>query len=327
MKMPICHVFAVERASCIIQDGGVIRAKVGETVSLNCSCRDVTVSFLSWYKQSPGEKPHIVSRRMRHSTNVEIYPTYKERFQVAAHIQDGINNLIITNLQLADSGTYYCGILEFGTTEFGQGVFLYIRINDMQFNHLQPVPKPLQIVDSVNLSFNVYAEQCTGGQSLCLFREGASRPALMCSRDGDFLRTSDEKLLWKNSSPNLELTSEKSSNIGTYYFVLTCCQTADVGERTGVKVTVYFLSAALAVSIVGLLVLCFLWYKLRLKLRSSCKVRASHVTCSAASTSMVDSLQYAGLSFKRNNEQHNKEENLRSFCVYSSVKSKQSDRP
>lgn len=228
--------FAVEKTSSIIQDRDVKRAEVGETVSLNCSCRDATVSFISWYKQSLGGKPHIISKRMRHSTEAEIYPTYRERFQVFAQIQDGINNLIITNLQLLDSGIYYCGILEFDTTEFGEGVFLYIRNNNIQSSVHQPVLKALQLGDSINLSCNVYAEHCAGQQSLCWFKGDASQLAVECPSNGHCVKTFSQKSLRKHCTSNLELKSVTFSDVGTYYCALTSCEKTVLGDATVIQI-------------------------------------------------------------------------------------------
>uniref|UniRef100_A0A3Q3IYP2 Ig-like domain-containing protein n=1 Tax=Monopterus albus TaxID=43700 RepID=A0A3Q3IYP2_MONAL len=115
------------KTSDIRQDRGVIRAQVGQNVTLQCFCQDAAVTFLSWYQQSLGGKPQLISTQMKHSTEADIYPEYKGRFKVFAQSGDGSNHLTITDLRPSDSATYFCGILEFNAIEFGEGAFLHVK--------------------------------------------------------------------------------------------------------------------------------------------------------------------------------------------------------
>uniref|UniRef100_A0A3B3V607 Ig-like domain-containing protein n=1 Tax=Poecilia latipinna TaxID=48699 RepID=A0A3B3V607_9TELE len=254
---------------------------------------------------------------------------------VAAQIQDGVNNLMITNLQPEDSGTYYCGVLEFGTTEFGQGVFLHVRNNNMNPSVHRLALKSIGLGESVNLTCDVFPERCTGEQRLCWFRDDASQRAVWCSSDVRCVRSTDENPLRTRCTSNLELKSVTSSDVGTYYCTLTSCGSTVSGDRTvvqivdsssGPSILVSCLSAALAVSVVGILALSFLVCRLQLKLLSSCKRTASHLTRSAAANPTVqgdvDDLHYAALSLKRSDERHIQEDEQVNICVYSSVKSK-----
>ncbi|KAF3697585.1 Ig kappa chain V region K-25 [Channa argus] len=144
----------VIQTASIIQPGGIITAEVGKNVTLECFCKNEVVTFLSWYQQGLGGKPNIISTRMKHSTEVKIYPGYEERFQVFAGNQDGINHLIIKDLRLSDSATYYCGILEFNAVEFGRGTFLNVKQSLSNFKTIvdQPALVSHRSGDSVNLS-------------------------------------------------------------------------------------------------------------------------------------------------------------------------------
>uniref|UniRef100_A0A3B3UYQ4 Ig-like domain-containing protein n=1 Tax=Poecilia latipinna TaxID=48699 RepID=A0A3B3UYQ4_9TELE len=190
---------------------GVKRAEPGGAVSLNCSCRDATVSFLFWYKQSPGGKPRVISTRMRHSPKADVRPAFQGRFQVAAQIQDGVNNLMITNLQPEDSGTYYCGVLEFGTTEFGQGVFLHVRNNNMNPSVHRLALKSIGLGESVNLTCDVFPERCTGEQRLCWFRDDASQRASASDSE-----RKTKYLLLKRAIGYVMLTSTNLGKIHNY---------------------------------------------------------------------------------------------------------------
>ncbi|KAK1890373.1 Ig kappa chain V region K-25 [Dissostichus eleginoides] len=176
----ICQVPAVGKNSSITQDSGIITANVGEKVTLKCNCEDKSVTFLSWYQQILGDKPVIISTRMRNS-DATISPGYKERFEVFGNHNEGNNDLTIKDLRLLDSATYNCGVLVFNAIEFGKGAFLHVKASKSNINAVvhQPALEPLRAGDSVNLSCSVYATECEGEQSLYWFRHGAAQPAIV----------------------------------------------------------------------------------------------------------------------------------------------------
>uniref|UniRef100_A0A3B4VB37 Uncharacterized LOC111226911 n=1 Tax=Seriola dumerili TaxID=41447 RepID=A0A3B4VB37_SERDU len=339
--MPFCTgqvTVAVNITSGIIQDSGVIKAGVGESVTLKCVCQDNAVTFLSWYQQSLGGKPQIISTRMKHKKEADMYPAYKERFQVSTQNKEGSNHLTITNLRTADSAIYYCGILEFNAIEFGQGAFLHVKTSTSNIQAVvhQPDFEPLWPGDPLSLSCTVYAKPpCEGEQSLYWFRNGASQPTVMDPSGGQCTSPSDETSHMINCTANLTLKSTSSSDAGMYYCALASCGEITFGNGTRVEIVdvstkvsplmVYILSVALAVSIIVLLVLAFIAYMLNKKLCYVCKGTVSHLTCSAASDTRsqdADMLHYAALSVKRNNKQHGQDDNMGTDCVYSRVKSR-----
>ncbi|XP_071334037.1 uncharacterized protein [Trachinotus anak] len=326
---------AVKKTLGIIQDSGVIRAKVGDTVTLQCTCQDDAVTFLSWYQQSLGGKPQIISTRMKHKDEADIYPAYKGRFQVSTRNQEGNNHLTITDLRLNDSATYFCGILEFNAIEFGEGAFLHVKTslsNIQAVVHQTTGLEPLRPGDPLNLSCTVHAESlCAGEQSLYWFRLGAPRASVMDPSAGQCTSSSHEKPDVKNCTADLELNS---FDAGMYYCVLASCGEIVFGNGTRVEIVdgftkvhtflPYFLSVALAVSIIVLLVLAPIVYKLKKKLCSVCKGTVSHLTCSAApgtASQDADILHYAALNLKRKSERHH-QENVENACVYARVKSR-----
>ncbi|XP_044039139.1 uncharacterized protein LOC122869854 isoform X2 [Siniperca chuatsi] len=297
----------------------------------------VRCQLLTRPQQSLGGKPLIISTRMKHSTETTMSPKYKDRFQVLAKSQEDINHLRITNLQLSDSATYYCGILEFNAIEFGQGAFLHVKtsLSNIQAVVHQPALEPLRLGDSVNLICTVYAEPCAGEQSLYWFRQGAAQPAIMYRSAGQCKNLSNEESHMKNCTSNFTIKSVNSSDAGMYYCALASCGEIVLGNGTRVEIAgrstkvspllVYCLSVALAVSIIVLLVLAFIMYKLKQNSCSFCKGTTSHLTCSAASDAMSQDagiLHYAALSLNRTSERHRQEDNVESVCVYSRVKSR-----
>lgn len=231
------HVSAVNKTSGITQDSGVTTAKVGETVTLRCFCQDDAVTFLSWYQQSLGGKPLIISTRMKHKPEASIVPAYKDRFQVEAQSEGGANHLIITDVRLSDSATYYCGILEFNAIEFGQGTFLHVKTSPSNIRAVvqQPALESLQWGDSMNLSCTIYAEPCAGEQGLYWFRHGAAQPAVVYRSAGQCMNDSASHIK-RNCTLNLVIKSVSTSDAGMYYCALATRGEIVLGEGTRVEI-------------------------------------------------------------------------------------------
>uniref|UniRef100_A0A8C6L9I1 Ig-like domain-containing protein n=1 Tax=Nothobranchius furzeri TaxID=105023 RepID=A0A8C6L9I1_NOTFU len=193
-----CLSFFVE----IIQDSGIKMAKIGENVTLHCTCRDTSVTSFAWYLQSLGTKPHLISSRMKHSPKAEITPLYQKRFEVFAHSQNGISDLKISYLQLSDPGTYYCGTLTFNAIQFGQGVFLQVKtsLSNRRSVIYQPVNRTLRLGQTMNLSCTVYTEPFAGNTSLFWFRDGSSHPDVMYPSEGNRTNLSDNPRHGKSSA-------------------------------------------------------------------------------------------------------------------------------
>uniref|UniRef100_A0A8D0CQM6 Uncharacterized LOC116042338 n=1 Tax=Sander lucioperca TaxID=283035 RepID=A0A8D0CQM6_SANLU len=324
-----CVVSAVNKTSGITQDSGVITAKVGENVTLKCFCRDDAVTFLSWYQQSLEGKPLIISSRMKQSTEASIFPAYKERFKVLAQSEEGTNHLIIKNLRMSDSATYYCGILEFNAIEFGHGAFLHVKTPQpiIQAVVHQPAMEPLHLGDSVNLSCTVNAGACAGNQSLYWFRHGVAQSAVMYHSAGQCKQLSNEESNMSCTS-NLALKSVSFTDVGMYYCALASCGDIVFGSGTRVEIEVslllvYSLIVALAVSIIVLLVLAFIMYKLKKKSCSVCKGKTFRVKLFCHYQNQdADVLHYAALGLKTTRDRHRREDNAESVCVYSRIKSR-----
>uniref|UniRef100_A0A3P9BBR3 Uncharacterized LOC101473985 n=1 Tax=Maylandia zebra TaxID=106582 RepID=A0A3P9BBR3_9CICH len=327
----ICQVLAAHKTSSVIQESGIKIAKVGENVTITCVCQDDAVTFLSWYQQSLGGKPNIISTRMKHSPEADIYAQYKDRFKVL--VEGKKEYLKITNLSLSDSGTYYCGVLVFNAIEFGQGVFLHVKSPATSIGSAidQPTLKPLRLGDSLNLTCTVEAEPCAGELNLYWFRHGASQSTVMYPSEGHVCADiSQETPHRRNCTLNLAIKSVSSADAGIYYCALASCGEIIFGNGTKVEIQsvkhrlFYLLSAALGGTFIVLFVLAFIMYKLRKNLCSVCKGEVSAISNDNNPLTIqdADSLHYAALSLKRSSKQHRQEENLDNICVYSRVKSR-----
>uniref|UniRef100_A0A3B3V2A9 V-set and immunoglobulin domain-containing protein 1-like n=1 Tax=Poecilia latipinna TaxID=48699 RepID=A0A3B3V2A9_9TELE len=288
----LCEVLNVLNTLDIIQDSGVRTAKVGGTVTLPCSCQHNAITYFYWYCQIQGEKPRIISKQMKHDTEAEISPAYKERFRVLVRSEAGVNDLIITDLQPLDSGTYYCVMLEFNAIEFGRGVFLHVKTSssNAQPSKQQPtLKKLLRLGGSVNLSCSVSAEPCEGERNLYWFRRTAAQPPLMYPSEGHCTSLYNETLYGINCTSTLELDPVRSSDAGTYHCALASCGSVVFGGGTKVELkmgkmqrekwfpflispelVVHFLSGALTVTVILSAVMAFSIWRIKKTIRSHC---------------------------------------------------------
>ncbi|XP_029956933.1 uncharacterized protein LOC115395502 [Salarias fasciatus] len=322
----LCQICQVAAVYDMIQDSGVITARVGENVTLQCSSQDNTVTFIYWYQQILMGKPQLISVRMTQKSEVTISAEYQDRFKVVMQNKKGINDLIISDLKVFDSAVYYCGILHFNAVEFGQGVFLHVKSSqsNIQPSIHQPALMPLQLGQNGNLSCIVNSEPCAGGQMFYWLKQGGSQPAVVypgegwCSNEG------------RNCTSHFLVKSAGSSDPGTYYCAVDICGKIVFGNGTKVEIEespnincllVYSLSVVLAVSVVVLLVLVSMMCKLKNKTCSDCKGTVSQHTCSAGSNDPnqdAHDLHYAALSVGRNTERHFPDNPP--ACVYSGLR-------
>ncbi|TNM93510.1 uncharacterized protein [Takifugu rubripes] len=314
----------------ITQDPRVLMAQIGQTVTLKCFCGEDSVTFFSWYQQSLGRKPEIISSRMRHNKEAAIYPSFKGRFEVES--KETINHLTIADLLLSDSATYYCGILEFNSLEFGEGTFLYVTmpLSNIQGVVYQPALDPVRPGDSVQLSCEAHGEKCKGEQSLYWFRQTKGEPVIMYQNEGNCVDEAHNR----KCTLTYSIKSVNSSDEGMYYCALASCGKLVFGNGTQVQLTkskvellvVYCLSSALAVSIILLFVLAFTSYTLKRQICSVCKGTVDHQSISAGSditSHDAGNLHYAAVGLKTSSEGDLGEEeyqHVKSVCVYSTIK-------
>uniref|UniRef100_A0A673CGX2 Ig-like domain-containing protein n=1 Tax=Sphaeramia orbicularis TaxID=375764 RepID=A0A673CGX2_9TELE len=238
IKLILNELVCLVPAEDIIQESGIKKARVGENVTLQCSCQDDAITFFFWYQQTLGGKPQMISNRMMHKQDAEITSDFMKRFEVHGTGRD--NNLTITNLQLSDSATYFCGVLLFSAVEFGDGVFLHVQasLTPLQAVVKQQTQKHFQDGDLIDLSCTIYAQPCAEDQdqSFYWFRHSASQPAIVYPSTGQCAKLSDDSSV-KNCTLSLRVESASSSDTGTYYCALASCGEIIFGNGTRVEIS------------------------------------------------------------------------------------------
>lgn len=219
-------------SSKVTQDSGLKTAKVGDSVTLHCSCWEETVTFFTWYQQKLGRKPEMISHRMKPVIKSTIRQESNEKFGGLGSKDS--DNLTITNLELTDSATYFCGVLVFSSVEFGEGIFLHVQslTSYAQTVVQEQTGMQLRQGDSLDLSCTVDAELCPGGLSMYWFRHGASQPAVVYPVNKDCRDLASKK----NCTNKLKVETVTMTDSGMYYCVLASCGEIIFGNGTAVEI-------------------------------------------------------------------------------------------
>uniref|UniRef100_A0A8K9XN03 Ig-like domain-containing protein n=1 Tax=Oncorhynchus mykiss TaxID=8022 RepID=A0A8K9XN03_ONCMY len=251
------HGLAWTESSSISQKNGLMSANVGDTVVLLCFNKgDVGIMF-SWYKQSFGNIPQLISTIYKYDRNATFYHEFKDNPRFSVEGGQGKNHLMIADVELSDTGTYYCGSAFGNNVEFGQGFILIIKSSgsrNMPVMH-QSVSESVQPGDSVTLNCTIHTETCAGEHSVYWFRHGSGE-----SHPGIIYTHGDRKLCLQ--PPQEE---PQPPYAGTYYCAVASCGEILFGNGTKLDdrvLLVYCLGAALGLCFIIIIVLGCVLYKI-----------------------------------------------------------------
>ncbi|XP_064796975.1 uncharacterized protein LOC135516550 [Oncorhynchus masou masou] len=201
-------------------------ANVGETVTLHCFYKGNLALYLMWYKQTMGHNPQLLSTFYKYNKNATFYHEFKGNTRFSVQSGEGMNDLKISDMQLSDSATYYCGNSYATKFEFVEKITLDLQDSGIEipktFVH-QSVSKSVQPGDSVSLNCTIHTETCAGEHSVYWFRHGSgeSRPGIIYTH-GD--RSDQCEKSPEAGSPtqscvyNLPKRNLSLSDAGTYYY-------------------------------------------------------------------------------------------------------------
>ena len=121
------HVIEVTQSSAILPDSHLKSVAVGDTVTLHCFNKDVMTMHLSWYRQTLGHKPQLVSTMYKYEQKARLHNEFKDDPRFSVQCDKGTNHLTISDVQPSDSAMYFCSKTYVNTLEFADGVFLNVK--------------------------------------------------------------------------------------------------------------------------------------------------------------------------------------------------------
>uniref|UniRef100_A0A8C7LVA3 Ig-like domain-containing protein n=1 Tax=Oncorhynchus mykiss TaxID=8022 RepID=A0A8C7LVA3_ONCMY len=214
-------------SSSISQEIGLISGNVGDMVVLRCfNAGDEGIMF-SWYKQTFGNIPQLISTIYKYDRNATFYQEFKNYPRFSVEGGQGKNHLMIADVELSDSGTYYCGMIILRYYISLLAVLSDSGSKKMPVIH-QSVSESVQPGDSVTLNCTIHIETSAGEHSVFWFRHGSgeSHPGVIYTH-GD--RSDQCEKSPEAGSPtqscvyNLPKRNLILSDAGTYYCAVASC--------------------------------------------------------------------------------------------------------
>ncbi|XP_067381569.1 polymeric immunoglobulin receptor-like [Channa argus] len=323
------------QATTVQQKRRFISADVGDTLTLKCHFDNDAAKYY-WYKQTLGQKLQLISATYKFDSEGIFENEFKGNPRFTLEIGLGKNHLMITDLKISDSATYYCASGYSFMFEFGDGATVSVKGSGLNIPALihQSASETIQPGGSLTLNCTVHTGTCDEEHSVYWFKDsGQSHPGLIYTNDA---RNSQCKKKPETQSHtcvyNLPMNNLTRSHVGTYYCAFVSSghilfgngTTLDFEEQVNSPVLVYFLSGAVAFTVLLSVLLAFLVCKIN-KTRC-CQSSESQTRLKAPSTRNAEinrdaeSLHYAALSVNLPNRSERHRDNTKTYCVYSSVK-------
>ncbi|XP_019205268.1 immunoglobulin kappa light chain-like isoform X2 [Oreochromis niloticus] len=323
-------------SSSVHEEARFISAKSGDRVTLHCYYEQNVAARLYWYKQTLREKPKLISTFYKSETNfVQFHGPFSNSARFRLDNEKGKNDLIISDLSVSDSATYYCIYFYWYTSTFLETIIVSVNDLDLNIRALvnQSASETIQPGGSVSLHCMVHTMlSCDGEHSVYWFKDSQdSQPGLIYTHGvrNDQCERKDNKRT-HTCVYNLRMESLNVSHAGIYYCAVALCGHILFGNGTKLDfggftvrrdfpALMYFLSAALTLTTIISVLSTFLVYQM--KKRNNCQSRDSNANDSVnLESTQEDNLHYAALRKIRTKGARRQTSNTQDECVYSGIK-------
>uniref|UniRef100_A0A3P8QB81 Ig-like domain-containing protein n=2 Tax=Astatotilapia calliptera TaxID=8154 RepID=A0A3P8QB81_ASTCA len=314
------------------QERRFISVRTGDSVTLHCYSKNGVTPRFYWYKQTLAEKPRLISTFYVYEQNATFHSEFKSDPRFTLDTQTGQNNLIISDVRISDSATYYCICSYLHTSTFSESITVGVKDSDLNIKAVvqQSASETIQPGSSVTLNCTVYTGACDGEHSIYWFRDSEeSHPGLIYTHGGR--NDQCERKANRRTHTcvyNLTMESLNVSHAGIYYCAVASCghilfgggTTLVFGDEAKSLVLVYVLSGALTFTSTLVVLLTFLLYKMSKRNHFKSGHQQTRLsTTSAEGSHDADNLHYAALSINLPNRLK-RQRKTQNECVYSSVK-------
>ncbi|XP_068444449.1 uncharacterized protein [Clinocottus analis] len=325
-----CWRTATTDSLSVRQDGGLVSAHAGDRLTLPCFCGGDDSSMFFWYKQTLGKKPKLISSIYKYGP-FRLSDEFKNNTRFTLDTNNKSCHLIISDLCVSDSATYFCMSCKKFTVEFLEGATVNVEGSGLKVPLLFHQSESIQPGGSVTLNCTVHTGTCDGPHSVYWFKDSEeSHPGLIYTHGGRNHQCERKPSTQTHTCVyNLAMSLSPAE---TYYCAVASCGHILFGNKTTLAgqvdpsgSLVRFLSAALAFTTVLVVLLAFSVHKTRKRISCHCTAESQRVPASTAthaeqSHQDADDLHYAALRDHRANGPSRQREDSHSECVYSSVR-------
>ncbi|XP_062240063.1 uncharacterized protein LOC133949960 [Platichthys flesus] len=218
------------------QESGFISADDGDNLTLQCFYEG-DGNNLYWYKQTPGQKPRIISMTYKFSNkDFMLWNEFKDNRRFTVETNDVVSHLNILDLKLSDSATYYCLQSRSYVFEFMEGVTISVKGSGSNIQAVVHQSESFQPGGSVTLSCTVHTDTCDGKHSVYWFKNSEEPQPGLIYTQGDRNDQCERKPDTQTHTCVYNFSMERlnRSHAGTYYCAVAACGHIVFGDGTKV---------------------------------------------------------------------------------------------
>ncbi|CAI5672421.1 unnamed protein product [Oreochromis niloticus] len=225
----VAHLTDLELSSSGHQKSAFVSRKTSDNLILKCFYEGEVAARLYWYKQPLGQKPKLISYSYIYEKNNTFFGEFKNNLRFSLDTENGKNHLMIRDLQISDSATYYCMTSYLYRLTFSESIT--VIVNDAESNIQavvqQSASEIIQPGDSVTLNCTVHTGTCDEETSVYWFKNSEnsqSHPGLIYTHWGGNDQCEKEaKTQTHTCVYNLPMNNLNVSHAGTYYCAVASC--------------------------------------------------------------------------------------------------------
>ncbi|MBN3299710.1 KV07 protein, partial [Amia calva] len=222
----------------VVQPRLFTAAQFGDSVTLECFISTERINYLSWIKQTVGQRPRGIVTSYSYLEDFTFYDEFRNNPRFTVQKDKGLFHLNISRAEQSDAVTYYCVTIYQNSVQFGNGTVLMLKGLESNMTIVQqPASVPVQPGDSVTLQCTIHTETCAGEHSVHWFRHGSGEalPGLIYThgnRSDPCESSSEPGLPAQGCVYELPKRNLRSSDAGTYYCAVATCGQILFGNGT-----------------------------------------------------------------------------------------------
>uniref|UniRef100_A0A3B3URZ8 Uncharacterized LOC106941586 n=1 Tax=Poecilia latipinna TaxID=48699 RepID=A0A3B3URZ8_9TELE len=296
------------------QSGSFVSAPIGGKVTLHCFHDSERIY---WYRQTLGQKPTPIASFYVYGKETIFHGEFKNNSRLDLVKGDRTNHLIISNLRISDSATYFCGKSNAQVVAFAQGTVVSVKSFDSDVKVLihQLVSESLQPEGSATLNCTVKTGSGGGEHRVYWFKNSDGfQPGFLYTQGSK----NDQSERNSNTPTHtcvhrLSMDDPSVSDAGSYH-----CAVASCGHILFENATMQEFSQTNSYLFIFAIIINIL-YKLSHKINI---LICFHVYFQVNDQDMT--VLYASINVGQSNRSRRQRESSKTECVYSSVSQRKS---
>uniref|UniRef100_A0A3Q2TPR2 Immunoglobulin kappa light chain-like n=1 Tax=Fundulus heteroclitus TaxID=8078 RepID=A0A3Q2TPR2_FUNHE len=218
------------------QNSSFIFAAMGEKVILQCFHERKDSDRICWYKQTLGQQPKLIASIYKYGDGPIFYHEFQNNSRFSFPKEDQTNHLIISNLRISDSATYFCGMSNAEFVTFGEGTVVSVKSSGSNVKALihHMAPTSIQPGGSGTLNCTVQTGTCGVEHTFYWFKDSDRFQTgfIYTTESGSEQCERNSNTQTRACVYNLPVNNLTVSDAGTYYCAVASCGYILFGNET-----------------------------------------------------------------------------------------------